>query len=283
MRLCARELRRRLQVRRHMAKRPFAVLYAPPKTGGTAVTRTLEAAGITTHHVHTLRSDCLGEMVRECRDLGKVPSPNIWRSKYLIAHPPTSEDPWRIITTIREPIARVVSFHFHRLRLTGATEHPTVADFAALDTDWFDDEFRVTLGIDVYAEPFDAERGWQIYTGSTAEVLVIRQESLAVGPVADFIGVPLGEMALANVTADKAKLGTSYGRYLGTATIEAKIAERIYESRFARHFYTAEEREAFCHRWTAPGAARSTWAVADGGGDPAGAGRSSKRDASHDR
>lgn len=233
-----------------MAKRPFAVLYAPPKTGGTAITRTLEAAGIVTHHVHTLRGDCLDEMVREFRDDGKVPSLNVWRSKYLIAHPPVSEKPWRLITTIREPIARAVSFHFHRLRRTGATEQPTVADLSGLDTDWFDDELGTTLGIDVYAEPFDAERGWQLYTGPTAEVLVMRQESLSVGPVADFIGVPLGEMAVANVTADKARLGASYGRYLETATIEREIVERIYGSRFARHFYTDEERAAFSRRWT---------------------------------
>ena len=117
---------------------------------------------------------------------------------------------------------------------------------------WFDRNVKANLGIDVFAEPFDRERGWQIYEGEDARLLLIRQESFARLPeaVGAFYGLrePPAAVPHANAGEDHAYRG-SYREARERIRVPASILDTVYSARYARHFYSDTELRAFRRRW----------------------------------
>lgn len=120
---------------------------------------------------------------------------------------------------------------------------------------WFDRHVKAKLGIDVFAEPFDQARGWQIYEGEDARLLLIRQESFASLPEAagTFFGLraPPGAIPHANAGEGHAYRG-SYRRARETIRLPASLLDTVYSARYARHFYSPDEIRGFRERWSEP-------------------------------
>lgn len=98
--------------------------------------------------------------------------------------------PW-VITLVREPIGREISNFFHNIE----TAHPGFDyEKGRIDASeilqilkhggakptlgWFDYEFKKALSIDVYKYPFDIDKGFTIIREPTAQILILRLESL---------------------------------------------------------------------------------------------------------
>jgi hypothetical protein len=117
---------------------------------------------------------------------------------------------------------------------------------------WFDRNVKAKLGIDVFAEPFDQARGWQIYEGEDARLLLIRQESFASLPEAAsaFFGLraPPAAIPHANAGEGHAYRG-SYRDARERVRIPAALLDTVYSARYARHFYSDTELQAFRRRW----------------------------------
>lgn len=116
---------------------------------------------------------------------------------------------------------------------------------------WFDRNVKETLGIDVFAEPFDRERGWQIYEGEDARLLLVRQESFAGLPeaVSAFYGLPApAAIPHANAGENHAYRG-SYREAREKMRVPASLLDTVYSARYARHFYSDTELQAFRRRW----------------------------------
>ena len=181
---------------------------------------------------------------------------------------------WNLISMVREPVARNVSAFFQNLndilpdartRLENNTLNVAWLHNEFLTryihnapADWFDSQMRDVFNIDVFAAPFPIERGYQMYTGPNARLLVLRYDNLneRITPAMfEFLGLNNFTLPRANVTDDK-EYRDLYRRFLETP-LPMDYVTQMYETRFAKHFWTDAERVALIARWTTARAPRS--------------------------
>jgi hypothetical protein len=174
-----------------------------------------------------------------------------------------------VISSTREPVGRRLSGAFFRSRKSTEPvafeaalarlldEKPAARGLMAgahwweLDA-WFDANVKETMGIDIFAEPFDQARGWQIYEGEEARLLLIRQESFARLPeaVSAFYGLRVRPAAIphANAGEQHAYRG-SYREAKEKIRVPAPVLDTVYSARYTRHFYSPDEIRGFKERW----------------------------------
>jgi hypothetical protein len=185
---------------------------------------------------------------------------------------------WDVVTMVRDPVQRNVSAFFQNLEsaedvwvaeelrhrhaddiadeLVGrfleayvhADEHPSTD---ANPLTWFEDELKPVFGIDVFATPFPTSRGYDSYQSASARLLLIRLEDLstvAERAFSDFFATAVG-MEQPQNTAETKAYGDVYSRFKRRLALPTDYLDRLYSSRYARHFYTEPERESFRLRW----------------------------------
>jgi len=245
---------------------PPVVVFSMGKTGSTAIARAVQdATGRRVFQVFRLDAERLAQAEARYRANAAPPFPgalHLWESEHLLRRPPSPAAPWTVITTVREPVAQAVSAFFHGSpRRNLLQDVPSVDELAKVLLDegwvrtalrWFDREFAPALGIDVYAEPFDPERGSAELDRPSARVLLLRQENRAEAPEAlgRFLGRPGPvEVAARNEAASK-EYAARYREFLRCVRLPAAVLDQAYRSRYARHFYADEELEQFRRRWT---------------------------------
>jgi hypothetical protein len=116
---------------------------------------------------------------------------------------------------------------------------------------WLEHELGRMLGIDVYARPFPIKKGYAIYHGDRADVLLFRLRDLnrsVTQAFHQFLGVQDFRLANANVGGRKAYADV-YQAFKASIVFPESFLDRIYDSRFARHFYTQDERQALKEQW----------------------------------
>lgn len=176
----------------------------------------------------------------------------------------------KVITMVRDPVATNLSGLFHNhiwwpAELKGRCAQPTADCLAALrrhfldhyphdvpDT-WFDMEMKTLYDVDIYQESFDAERGYAIYHSAFADVLVLKLEKLnqcAAEAFQAFMGLDDFQLIESNTAEDKS-YAALYKAFRREMTLPAGYLEAMYSTRFATHFYTADELAAFRRKWSA--------------------------------
>lgn len=104
---------------------------------------------------------------------------------------------------------------------------------------WFDEDFLPGTGLDVYDFSFDREAGSALINSGGFSLLLLRYENLPeLAPgIAGFVGIEALKLERANISEDKQipfSIKTMQAR--GQGMIPAPLAERIYATRYARHF-----------------------------------------------
>jgi hypothetical protein len=267
-------LMRRMERRERAA--PILV-YQMGKVGSRTVRESLRRVGLPSRvlHVHFLTDEGIRREEelhrRTWRQDGRAA--HVWRSQHLrrrLDRPPPAGR-WHVVTLVRDPIARNLSSFFQ----TGERElgldfgqHTSeekadahVEELTRLFLErfggheapltWFDSELKTVFGIDVYAVPFNHARGYQIYENDAARVLLIRLEDLRTcAPAAfrDFLGLESFTLAETNVAEEK-DYGRAYRRFVAGVQLPSAYIARMYDSRYARQFYSEGELDAFRRRW----------------------------------
>ncbi|GAH07474.1 unnamed protein product, partial [marine sediment metagenome] len=177
----------------------------------------------------------------------------------------------KIITLVRDPVARDISDVFENIKrdlphvtnvdpesaFNDISSHilKTFADFNE-STDyactWFGKEIKDVFNFDIYANDFNKSTGYQIYRVQDADILLIRLEDLSRcchDAFREFLGVPDFSMVKDNVSEKKWYQGL-YRRVLDSISIPDSDLERIYKSRYCRHFYTGDEINHFKKKWS---------------------------------
>jgi hypothetical protein len=173
--------------------------------------------------------------------------------------------PAKVITLVREPIATNISMFFQVLRRY--TDAPyeelrlTTPELIELfksayncsrPLTWFDVELKPALGIDPYRHPFSPERGHQIIRAPKLEVLILRAElsdPVKEQAVAEFLGIDGLELGRSNASSKKA-YAQQYREFTDAITFGPEFVDAMYESRYARHFYSEDERQRLRSRWS---------------------------------
>lgn len=265
------------RVRRAMRATPAqppVLVYQMGKVGSTSVTEALAQTPLR-HRVLAVHflSDDLPAHIRMLRAAGEDPVPyHFYVSQALqaiLARNPGT--PVKLISLVRDPIAIVVSDLFQNPQLYPEACLPGTATIDPhratryLDValrrpeafryvfEWLDREIKAVFGIDVFAEPFDLAQGFGRYRAGPVELLLLRLEDLGAHgaeALADFLGLgtPL-EIRLANARATTAD-AADYARLKRILKLDPALCRTIYDSRFVRQFYGAEQVAAFMATWT---------------------------------
>ncbi len=178
---------------------------------------------------------------------------------------------WKIISLVRDPISRMFSEFYFSIE----AQHPEATDihgdiileksidifkhtlkrfYEARDwtSRWFDVEFKKVLGVDVYDYPFDYERGYRIIKPGNIEILIIKMEELDhcfFSAMSDFLGIKKIKLIRKNISAEKGYADV-YKKAKQSLRIEKAVCEKIYATKYSRHFYSEEERDNFIRKWT---------------------------------
>lgn len=175
---------------------------------------------------------------------------------------------WRIVSIVREPVARNLSAFFQNLDLyypdpgisSDVMEKIPVDELIEkflkeFDHDrpmeWFDGEIRGLLGLDVFAEPFPCEQGYRIYREDRFDLLLIRMEDInrvGAAALASFLELPGFQLVNRNVGAEK-NYADSYRKVKSQIVFPTRYLDEFHGSKYARHFYTDKELSEFRRRW----------------------------------
>jgi len=215
----------------NMLKSPNCVhIYQPGKVGSITVYKSILETGINCSHIHTFHK-------------GRNLVPNTNKIK--------------IITLVREPIARCLSEFFHHLSFNVYAEisfENALIRYLRMSVgrqfNWFDSELKAIFGIDIYAHPFDKEKGYSIIKQGNVEVLAMKMEKLnsLESVIGEFIGAPQFKLINGNEGNNKIYKHL-YKDVKNAIKIPLDIFDRHYKNPKMDHFYSEEEKTAFLKKW----------------------------------
>jgi hypothetical protein len=255
---------------------PPVLVYTAPKVASTAVTDALQAVeGQAVFHVHmisaasirslreAMRRRGLSRMRRDV--LGLEDIGNALASGLIEPRRPA-----RVVSLVRDPVARNISFYFETLDVLWQTAraHERVhlerllAEFHERfrherGIDWFDNEFKPVLGIDVYEHPFPHDLGYLRIDSGPYEVLIMRHDlddRVKERCLAELVGVRAVSLTPRNVSAQK-PYADVYREFLRRIELPEDYVKRLLDSKYARHFYAPEELARFRAKWLKKGKA----------------------------
>ena len=177
-------------------------------------------------------------------------------------------DKLRVISPVREPIANNISMFFelydnytgHPFDQTTLTVEQMIEVFLnqyvhGRPLVWFDAELKTTLGLDVYQHAFSPEQGYATMSGCNVELLVLKSElddATKAQAIANFLQIDTFELVRSNVSSRRSH-ATAYAEFKRKIRIPEALLDAMYESKYAKHFYSAEELAKFRARWSGDG------------------------------
>lgn len=169
----------------------------------------------------------------------------------------------RIISITRDPVSRNISAFFEQHQYILNKEIDRFAPeeliekfwrYANHDAPliWFDRELKKVFDIDVFSEPFPWDKGYKIYKKSNIRCLVIRMEDLAKSEsvIADFLSLPSFSLMPTN-RAEKKAYSSAYSNFKEKVAIPEEYINKMYNSKYTRHFYSDSEITKFKQKWCA--------------------------------
>lgn len=246
--------------------RPPLVVHQMGKVASTSVSLSLaKDCQFDVFHTHRLNRASL-DVRLQFHSRTNTPVPQVDQAaEFLIKNYLTQGKKILVVSLVREPIARNISAYFENLDLTwGVKEaHIKVPMQQLVDrfverydheipNKWFDDEVRVPLGLDVYRIPFPHEQGFVFLSNNAASMLVMKHD-LDDALKGQALGLLLKTGPITVKRANEGrhkKYGDTYDMFRKSIHLSEDFVSKVLESRYARHFFTSEERDRAFRRWT---------------------------------
>jgi hypothetical protein len=243
------------------------------KVGSSTVYQTLVEAGVAARQVQFLTPRWIDQVSDQYRARGAPIPENVRLSQELLTRiQAVPGRRWKVISLVRDPVARNISslfetldpLHPHLCTTDGRVDAAAATSelqrqFAAFDesTDyvcqWFDDEPAHVFDVDAFALPFDWRQGWQCSVHRRIDWLILRLEDLnrVLEPaLQQFLGTDRPfPVRRANEAVDKPS-HAEYQEVRDSLRLPESVCASIYQSRFCRHFYSPDERAAWIRHWS---------------------------------
>lgn len=263
---------------RDLGKDSAIIVYQMGKVGSTTVAETLKSLHLKmpVYQVHHLTKE--GQQIEESKVSGKdkpaFRRTAYWAGRYLQRQlmPDVMNDRrWFIVTLTRDPVARNISGFFHSMKRT----HPDL--YAALESgenerlfprlaetflsdyphdrplDWFDDEMKTAFGIDLYERPFPWAKGFDIIEHDNVRLLILRLEDLQAqlqNAFEEWLGLTFDPIEIVSANrASRKSYQHHYNAFKDWLVLPATYLERMYNSKYARHYYADAELANFSRKW----------------------------------
>ena len=171
----------------------------------------------------------------------------------------------KIISLTREPIGRNIAAFFQNFeRMTGKKYE--LSNFSCQDLmdkfikfyphsvplEWFDNQFKSLLGIDVYEYPFPKEEGYLRIIKDNVDLLIIKLEtsdSVKEKAIKEFLGLKEFKLVRANVGEEK-NYQDMYKEFKQNIKLPQSLVDEMCGSKYFNHFYTDVEISKVYSRWT---------------------------------
>lgn len=166
-----------------------------------------------------------------------------------------------IISLVREPVSRQISNFMQNphevvegdlLSYSATSLKTAYLDKLSYDYtfNWFDSEFFNYTGFDVFAQPFDKDKGYSIYEHEDYRILIIKLEQLNTcyhDAMKAFLGLDLKLEANANQSSNKS-ISHIYKELKQLLKFERQELEQLYTHKYVTHFYTDDEIQQFINK-----------------------------------
>ncbi len=243
------------------------VIYYMGKAGSKSVAHSLSSYGLRpVFHMYKIDPDQGSYATPGKIQPGRRIYKDFFVEKGLLKNYVKGKKDAKYITPIREPIARNISGFFHNFyNITGEEYTPdkyTIEELIDMFTEkgkhdfplnWFDDNVKKVLDIDVYDYDFNKEKGWVTIKEDNVELLIFKIETddtQIEKALIDFLGLDSDfELSRRNVGEEK-DYGEDYKKFKEEYKPSGSYMDKMYNSKYARHFYTENEIEDFKERWS---------------------------------
>lgn len=191
-----------------------------------------------------------------------------WRRPTDAPAPPS---PLMMICPFREPVAASLSLRFYNDSFSNIPSHgrqdPYRLCYQPLCNsdpahpeahlhwmeNWIEHELTNLYGVDLYSQPFDTQKGYQIIERENLKILVITLEAFShlAEILSEFYQCPADSFQ--PIPVSEARSTDAAGRYASFHSayrIPATMARRIYDSKIMRHLYSDESLNSFKDKWT---------------------------------
>lgn len=248
-------------------------IYQMGKVGSATVYNSIKRSGAKCplFHVHFLDEKNISEIETAYKnsDSGIVPF-NIKRSRIIRNFVKDAKAKY-YISIIREPMGRYISDYFQieedfyaklsekkddgklsaiekviKDKISGYKEEE---DFYAT---WFDKEFKIFTGVDIFEHYFDKEKGYTILENPGCKILLLRMEDInrvlsdAISDLTE--GRIMVSVKNRNIRSNE-KNASEYHDIRNALKIDERELDKIYSSKVVSYFYTDKEIEEFKGKW----------------------------------
>ncbi len=243
------------------------IIYQMGKVGSSSILRSLKAlkAFAPIYHVHYLTH-------KSINNVEKVNKFTHWANRYLLEqiNKGSKKQKWKLVTLIREPIARNISAFFQNIELPfpdldyqeflKPEKIDEIIEYFLknyphkIPLTWLDSQIKSVFDINVYETDFPKTKGYKIYRGDRADLLLLKLENLnqcAEKAFQEFLGVRHFSLVNKNISSKK-KYYNVYRRFLDSIKLPSSYINKMYTSKYTQHFYTEEEINLFKSKWVKP-------------------------------
>jgi len=266
------------RIRKFNDNYPPIIIYQMGKVGSSSIHHALKSIGIKNplFHSHSLSDKGIKNSLEyfekaEGENSGVLSTLDFnWALKEKIKC--NSDVQVKIITLVREPIARNISDFFQNITVIGDSvlnvkgeldinaaikwlneyfqkyDHET-----AWDSTWYDMEIKELFGVDIYNESFDKVSGVGRICRGNVDILLLRLEDLKNNYeyiFSEFLGIKEKvTMHYRNIAANK-PTSSKYNEVLDRFRLPRSVCEYMYEDRHIKHFYTESMMQDFIDKWS---------------------------------
>ncbi|GAB4523062.1 MAG: hypothetical protein Tsb0014_00230 [Pleurocapsa sp.] len=243
------------------------LVYQSGKVGSSTVVDSLQALKIKhpIYHVHYLAPDSLTD-----QNLGKPKFSKALRSK-IDSYENITTINWKIISLTRDPIAAAISSLFQKignsqnnvfLKENGEIDKSLVFEELSSSLknfsnsnfcNWFDRELKTVFNIDIFQYPFNFDDGYILVKHKNIDLLVIRLEDLNRSggqALANFLNLTNPVPIISSNIGNTKRYKNTYKQVKQNISISQEICNKIYNSKYATHFYSQQEILKFTQKWS---------------------------------
>lgn len=261
-------MERRLDYLLHIQKKIPVLIYQMGKVGSSSVYASFPIQEYPLAiHTHHLNEEGINRVIEDLQQKNIPVQRHYYFSRAVCRRVLKRNQPYKVITLVREPISRTISGFFQAFEMVVGVPYTeskhSIDDLYKIFMEyenylsrrtWFENEFYASLGVDIYDQPFPQDAGYTHFANGKGEILLMKVEldnATKETVIADFLGVPEFKLAQANVGANKVYAET-YRQFKADIVLPESYIDDVLSSRYAQHFYSPEERNAIRKKWLKP-------------------------------
>lgn len=232
------------------------------KVATTSLMTSLKRAGydpICCHYLHPSKLDYFIDLANghsSRLDLNVLDS--LALHHYLPMH--TGERRLKIISSMRDPIARNISAFYENIHAFGGPDSQfecRLQDFLenyphTVPLEWWDFELKQVLGFDLFAAPFEQQFGYTIYNHPIADIFIMRADLPLASQsraISSFLGISNLEVQADNLMSDESDRAESYSEFRDKLILPRAYVDFMYHSDVARYFWSEEQLSTMRAKW----------------------------------